>query len=317
MGRILITVGYMHLPSVSTIIVGMECSVNDCAREARSKGMCNRHYENVRRYGYAKPRRDWTVNETLDEIGWDETPSGCWEWRGSRNEHGYGLLTLTRKGVTGARVHRLMHERYVGEIPEGLSVRHKCDNPPCVNPAHLEIGTHQQNMQDMSERGRHWTSGRTRCPNGHDLTVAGAVKDVRSKGKAYKSCVECARARSRKWSQSARAKERESRPPKPPRTHCKRGHDLSTTGVQRKSSKSSSSYTSCIECERDAAARFREKRKKERAAKPKLCRNGHDLSLPGATKRVKIRSGPGAGREFDRCVTCYEATQKRLKSRDS
>lgn len=210
-----------------------------------------------------------------------------------------------------------MYERYAGEIPEGLSVRHKCDNPPCVNPAHLEIGTHQQNMQDMSERGRHWLAGRTHCPSGHDLTVAGAVKDVRLKGKAYKSCVECARARSRKWSQSARAKERESRPPKPPRTHCKRGHDLSTTGVQRKSSKSSSSYTSCIECERDAAARFREKRKKERAAKPKLCRNGHDLSLPGATKRVKIRSGPGAGREFDRCVTCYEATQKRLKSRDS
>ena len=106
-------------------------------------------------------------SEMLDYIGWDVTSDGCWEWRGDRNELGYGRLTLVRKGLDKARVHRIMFERYFGPIPDGSVVRHKCDNPPCCNPDHLELGTMAENMADMIERGRHRNSKKTRCKRGH------------------------------------------------------------------------------------------------------------------------------------------------------
>lgn len=289
-----------------------ECAVDDCTRDAKARGYCNRHYENVRKYGYAKPKRDWTTEEVIADIGWNETESGCWEWKGSRNDFGYGLVTVTRQGLLGERAHRLMFERANGPIPAGLVVRHKCDNPPCVNPDHLELGTQQQNVDDMVSRGRHWMYGRTECPNGHDVTAPGALKTVVSKGMSYQACVECARERSRKWAKANRA-----RKPKELRTHCKNGHDLSEFGVQRNSKRAGKKVTACIACERESSERFRAKRRASRPDKPKVCRNGHDLSLPGATKRVTLKSGPDAGREYNRCVTCYAATQKRLKSRGS
>lgn len=176
------------------------CSVDGCDRKARSRGMCNRHYENVRKYGYAKPRRDWTVNETLDDIGWDITADGCWEWRGPKNEHGYGLISLRRAGLSGARVHRLMYERFVEPIPEGLVVRHKCDNPPCVNPDHLETGTQRDNMADMAARGRHWRHGATECLNGHDLTEPSSYRiAIRKDRSPERVCLACQKERHRRF----------------------------------------------------------------------------------------------------------------------
>lgn len=167
------------------------CSIGGCANAIRSRGLCSTHYSNLSRYGYAIPRRDWSIEDTLDDTGWDYPDSGCWEWRGDRNELGYGRLTLTRKGLDKARVHRLMFERYFGPIPLGLIVRHKCDNPPCSNPAHLEPGTHADNMRDMAERGRArnayslgvvrygtTTDGKvaTKCrKRGHDITAEDAL----------------------------------------------------------------------------------------------------------------------------------------------
>lgn len=73
----------------------------------------------------------------------------CWEWTASKC-CGYGQFRAL--GEYGA--HRVMYRWLIGGIPEGLYVLHKCDNPGCVNPEHLEIGTHQDNMDDRSERGR-------------------------------------------------------------------------------------------------------------------------------------------------------------------
>ena len=77
----------------------------------------------------------------------------CWLWKGemSISEMGYGLFS--RGGVrTGA--HRISYELFHGPIPDGLVVRHRCDNPLCVNPWHLETGTRQDNIRDMVIRNR-------------------------------------------------------------------------------------------------------------------------------------------------------------------
>lgn len=71
----------------------------------------------------------------------------CWEWQGRSNRAGYGRFV-------GKMAHRFAYTFFNGPIPEGLIVRHRCDNPKCCNPAHLEVGTHQDNSDDKVKRGR-------------------------------------------------------------------------------------------------------------------------------------------------------------------
>jgi hypothetical protein len=77
-------------------------------------------------------------------------PSHCWEWPGSLNARGYGA----RKESGEHLAHRITWVIANGPIPEGLFVCHICDNPPCVNPAHLFLGSHRDNMRDMARKGR-------------------------------------------------------------------------------------------------------------------------------------------------------------------
>jgi hypothetical protein len=77
---------------------------------------------------------------------------GCWLWTGTINKAGYGQIT-PRKGHK-ALAHRLSWMMLRGDIPPGMCVLHHCDNPPCVNPEHLFIGTAKDNMQDMYRKGR-------------------------------------------------------------------------------------------------------------------------------------------------------------------
>lgn len=81
-----------------------------------------------------------------------QEPNGCWTWTGTRSPDGYGLVRGPKR--TQIRAHRFAYELTLGPIPDGLFVCHKCDNPPCCNPAHFFLGTHQENQADRIAKGR-------------------------------------------------------------------------------------------------------------------------------------------------------------------
>lgn len=76
---------------------------------------------------------------------------GCYLWDGYIRPDGYGWVTMKRKTYFA---HRVVYEFFNGPISDGLIIRHKCDNPACINPEHLEIGTHKDNAEDRVSRGR-------------------------------------------------------------------------------------------------------------------------------------------------------------------
>ena len=93
-----------------------------------------------------------SVEERFHGFYIPEPNSGCWLWFGGYGQKGHGVF----RGHGGRQIqaHRFQWEFIFGSIPEGLWVLHKCDNPPCVNPEHLFLGTCQDNHDDMIRKGR-------------------------------------------------------------------------------------------------------------------------------------------------------------------
>jgi hypothetical protein len=127
-------------------IYSKKCSY--CGKEygGTGKSFCSNHCAQKARVRTSKPteERFWSHVEKkeLDE---------CWEWQARKNMWGYGVFHI---GLQTKLAHRVRWEIDYGEIPTGMCILHKCDNPACVNPSHLWIGTHKDNSDDKMAKGR-------------------------------------------------------------------------------------------------------------------------------------------------------------------
>lgn len=127
-----------------------------------------------------------------------EPNSGCWLWTGYCIRNGTKNARAVITGSDGsqfiaARISWFLHK---GEDPSALYVCHHCDNPMCVNPDHLFLGSHIDNMQDSTNKGRR-KKPRTHCPKGHELTPENTYWQKGGKWK-WRICRTCTLARMRK-----------------------------------------------------------------------------------------------------------------------
>jgi hypothetical protein len=98
------------------------------------------------------------MTEKQKELFWSKVDKnsefcGCWDWIGRRSKKGYGEIDLIQ--YSHPYTHRVSWCLHFGDIPDGMCVLHECDNPSCVNPDHLFLGTNQDNVDDKCRKGRH------------------------------------------------------------------------------------------------------------------------------------------------------------------
>jgi hypothetical protein len=106
--------------------------------------------------GQRSPGRNDSAEDRLVFYGWVVSATGCWEWNGPRDARGYGSLMIARRQK---RAHRVAYEVWIGPLAESDVVMHSCDNPPCINPQHLQAGTQAANMSDKMSKNRHRPGG--------------------------------------------------------------------------------------------------------------------------------------------------------------
>ncbi len=132
-----------------------QCSIDGCGKQAVAHDLCPMHYRRLKKYGdplAVKQQQNHGLSLIDRLMARCSKSTGCWEWTGSSDVHGYGRLNIGNKPMLA---HRTSWEVFRGLIPDGMYVLHRCDNPRCIRPEHLFLGDQQMNMDDKAAKKRH------------------------------------------------------------------------------------------------------------------------------------------------------------------
>jgi hypothetical protein len=158
----------------------VKCAMSKCDHSAHARGLCTKHYQAAKKTNSLPPKT--TLGDRLKRCSALNSGTGCVEWTGYKNQCGYGRL---RHGKGLVYAHRLAWEIANGPIlNEDLRVLHRCDNPACIHPAHLFLGTQADNMADMVFKGRQNRPMGER--NGYSKLTENIVKRIRADSRTLK-----------------------------------------------------------------------------------------------------------------------------------
>lgn len=136
----------------------------------KGRGLCNACYLRARRNGTPMPPvKTRSVDEWLRLI--DQSDDGCWLWPGRRDTGGYGVIDT---GGTSLKAHRVTYEAWVGPIPPGYTLDHRCKVRHCVRPAHLQPMPLAQNIL-LGDGYSGLNARKTRCIRGHEFTSENTI----------------------------------------------------------------------------------------------------------------------------------------------
>lgn len=151
------------------------CTHEGCTSPAKkTRRLCQAHVTEYARLGI----RSLRTAEQRFEMKYEIADSGCWQWTAFITRDGYGRFRLDGAWTDA---HRAAYRLFVGSIPDAYEVDHLCMNRTCVNPAHLEAVTHDENMRRQGERQTH-------CKRGHEYTPEN-TRYARNGGRYCKACV--------------------------------------------------------------------------------------------------------------------------------
>lgn len=160
------------------------CIADGCDRNAKTRGLCQKHYLAAWRGNGPTP----LPKRTSADRFWaavDRAEHGCWPWKGSQRRGGYGRVRIAGRDFAA---HRVAYEMEIGAIPEGLELDHLCRNRLCVRPSHLEPVTGQVNTL-RGETLAAENAAKQRCIHGHEFTP----ENTYWRGTGHRTCRTCQR----------------------------------------------------------------------------------------------------------------------------